>query len=51
MVFGSSKKKPKKEVDIASISFAYDNEELLSLLGKRGNLIANGKLDKLEKLE
>jgi len=39
------------EVDVSVISFAYDNRQVLELLTKRGNLLANGKYDKLAEIE
>jgi hypothetical protein len=37
----------KDNVDIAHISLAYDNTELIELLLKRGSFISGGKFDKL----
>ena len=45
---GTSELKHRQEnVEIANISFAYDNRQLISLLTKRGTQIASGKFEEV----
>lgn len=41
----------KEHVDIANISFAYDNKIIMDLLKSRGNILAKGQFNKLEGIE
>lgn len=41
----------KEDVEIAQISFAYDNKKLMDLLVKRGSILKKGDFDKIYKLD
>ena len=38
-------------VDVASISFAFDNKEVLEILRQRGTILTQGKLSQLSSIE
>ena len=43
--------KDSPELGISAIHFAYDNKKVIDLLKERGDILTNGKYEKLKKIE